>query len=67
MYRWHLRVGGLGSVVAQAVAATTPAPMEFVGLEFYAESGQADELLAKYGLTAEAIVAAAHRALARKR
>lgn len=62
----HLRVAGLGSVVAQAVAETHPVPMEFVGLDFYAESGQPDELMGKYGLTAGDIVAAARRVLTRK-
>ncbi len=63
----HLRVAGLGSVVAQAVAETHPVPMEFVGLDSYAESGQPDELLRKYGLTADDIAAAARRVLSRKR
>lgn len=63
----HLKVAGLGSLVAQAVAETAPAPMEFVGLEFYAESGAPDALMAKYHLTAEDILAAARKVLARKR
>jgi len=62
----HLAVAGLGSVVAQAVAAGHPVPMDFVGLEFYAESGAPQELLAKYGLTSQSILAAAKRVLARK-
>lgn len=63
----HLKVAGLGSVVAQAVAETHPAPLEFVGLDFYAESGKPRDLLVKYGLTADKIVAAAKRVLARKK
>lgn len=63
----HLTVAGLGSVVAQAVALTTPVPIEFVGLnDTYAESGQPDELMRKYGLTAADIVAAARRVLGRR-
>ncbi|MBI2297467.1 MAG: transketolase family protein [Armatimonadetes bacterium] len=63
----HLTVAGLGSVVAQTVAETCPVPMEFVGLhETYAESGQPAELLRKYGLTADDVLAAARRVLARK-
>ncbi|HAZ63456.1 MAG TPA: transketolase [Armatimonadetes bacterium] len=63
----HLRVAGLGSVVAQAVVQHAPAPMRFVGLDGYAESGSPSALLAKYGLTCEAIVGAAQEVLAAKR
>jgi transketolase len=63
----HLVDGGLGVRVAQAVAEILPCPMEFVGLrDTFAESGQPDELLTKYGLRAPNIVDAVKRALARK-
>lgn len=63
----HLTVAGLGAEVARAVAQTSPAPMEFVGLnETYAESGTAAGLLRKYGLTADEIAAAARRAIDRR-
>jgi transketolase len=63
----HLHHGGLGSVVAQVAAATSPAPIEFVNVgDTYAESGDPDGLLVKYGLTAEKVVAAAKRAMQRK-
>jgi len=63
----HLHHGGLGSVVAQVAAATTPAPIEFVNVgDTYAESGDPDGLLIKYGLTAEKVAAAAKRAVQRK-
>ena len=63
----HLVDGGLGVRVAQAVAEMLPCPMEFVGLrDTFAESGQPDELLTKYGLRAPNIVEAVRRALARK-
>ena len=63
----HLAHGGLGSTVAMTVARQHPVPMEFVNLgDRFAESGAADELMAKYGLTATDIVAAAQRAVARK-
>ncbi|MER3440501.1 MAG: transketolase [Gemmataceae bacterium] len=56
----HLPYGGLGSVVAQCVARHAPVPMRFVALpDTYAESGKPEELLAKYGLTADHIVQAA--------
>jgi transketolase len=63
----HLHHGGLGSVVAAALAATAPAPVEFVDLgDSYAESGKPDDLLRKYGMNADAIVAAAERVLDRR-
>jgi transketolase len=64
----HLVDGGLGVRVAQVVAETEPCPMEFVGIQdTYAESGQGNELMEKYGLVARNVVAAAHKVLARKR
>ena len=63
----HLVDGGLGVRVAQVVAETRPCPMEFVGIRnTYAESGQPDELLEKYGLVARDVAAAARRVVARK-
>lgn len=63
----HLVDGGLGVRVAQVVAETEPCPMEFVGIhDTYAESGQPDELLDKYGLIARDVVAAVRKVLARK-
>ena len=62
----HYIHGGLGSVVAGAVARSHPVPVEFVGVTRYAESGKSGELLEKYGLTPAHIAQAAQRALARK-
>ncbi len=62
----HLVDSGLGARVAQALAKTHPAPVEFVGLTGYAESASPDELLDKYGMRAQNIVAAARRVLIRK-
>jgi len=63
----HLLYGGLGSAVARAIAESHPAPVEFVALrDTYAESGKPEELLAKYGLTAQDIVRATKRAIQRK-
>ena len=63
----HLHHGGLGSVVAQAVATGLPVPMEFVNVgDTFAESGDPDGLLLKYGLTTEHVVSAARRAIERK-
>src|SRR5262252_1845392 len=52
----HLLHGGLGSAVAMSVARQHPVPMRFVALkDTFAESGSPEELLAKYGLTADDI------------
>ncbi len=64
----HLVDGGLGVRVAQVVAETNPAPMEFVGVQnTYAESATPEQLLDKYGLLARDVLAAARRVLKRKR
>jgi transketolase len=63
----HLVDGGMGVRVAQAVAEMQPCPMEFVGLQGYAESGTPQELLEKYGLMARNIVDAVRKVIARKR
>jgi transketolase len=56
----HLLHGGLGSAVAMSAARQQPVPMRFIGLkDTFAESGPAEALLAKYGLTAGDIVRAA--------
>lgn len=63
----HLLHGGLGARVAQAVVTSHPAPMEFVGLnDTYAESGDPEALMRKYGLTGEEVIAAVRRVLTRK-
>jgi transketolase len=63
----HLLHGGLGSRVAQVVAREKPVPMGFIGIDdVYAKSGKPDELLQKYGLTAEAIEQAVKVVVAKK-
>jgi transketolase len=53
----HLLHGGLGSAVAMSAARQHPVPMRFVGIkDTFAESGSAEGLLTKYGLTAGDIV-----------
>lgn len=50
----HLLHGGLGSAVAMAVVRQRPVPMRFIGLkDTFAESGTPEELVAKYGMTAD--------------
>jgi transketolase len=56
----HLAHGALGSAVAMSAARQQPVPMRFVNLgDRFAESGKPEELLEKYGLTANDIVKAA--------
>lgn len=63
----HTIIGGLGSAVAEALAAACPAPLERVGIvDTFAESGDYEQLLDKYGMSVEDVIAAARRALARK-
>ncbi|WP_166828591.1 transketolase family protein [Thalassoroseus pseudoceratinae] len=60
----HLAAGGLGSAVSMVTARTRPVPMSFVNVgDQYAESGDPDGLLEKYGLTAGNIVEAARSIL----
>ena len=63
----HYLHGGLGSIVGQVLGQNHPSPLEMVALQAYAESGKAEELMAKAGLTPEGVRQAAERALARKR
>jgi transketolase len=53
----HSVLGGLGSAVAEVASAGRPVPMAYVGVEdTFAESGDYEKLLEKYGLTAARIV-----------
>ncbi len=52
----HSVIGGLGSAVAEVVVKENPVPMAMLGLnDTFGESGKSDDLLVKYGLTAERI------------
>ncbi|MEM8583209.1 MAG: transketolase C-terminal domain-containing protein [Bacteroidota bacterium] len=63
----HNRFGGLGSAIAECLAAQQPTPQEFVAVnDSFGESGKATELLDKYGLGVSDIVSAAKRAMGRK-
>jgi transketolase len=60
----HLAHGGLGSVIAAALAEAHPVPMRFVNLgDQFAESGPPEALLEKYGLTYRNVVRAAKELL----
>ena len=63
----HNVFGGLGSAVSEVLAGNCPVPIEFVGIEdTFTESGDYEKLLAKYGLSADNIVARAQKVLRRK-
>ena len=64
----HSIYGGLGSAVAEAVAANNPVPIEFVGVrDTFGKSGEFEELLSYFGLDALAIVEAVEGVIARTR
>jgi transketolase len=63
----HLLQGGMGQAVAQVVTRRYPVPMGFVGIrDRYAESGEPQELLEKYGLMPADIVKAVRDVVGRK-
>jgi transketolase len=63
----HNVYGGIGSAVAEIIAANEPVPIEFVGtMDKFGQSGETEELYEIYGLTSEKIVEAAKKAISRK-
>ena len=63
----HLAHGALGAAVAMAASEAVPCPIRYVNLgDQFAESGGPEELLEKFGLTADSVVRAAKEAVAAK-
>lgn len=63
----HMLNGGLGDSVAQVLARNYPAPLEMIGVhDTFGESATPDQLMQKYGLTADQIVESAKKAMARR-
>jgi len=63
----HNRLGGLGDSIAQLLATKRPTPQEYVAVnDSFGESGTPAQLMEKYGLTADNIIAAVHSVLKRK-
>ena len=63
----HNYLGGLGESVARVLAENQPTPQEFVATQdTFGESGTPEQLMAKYGLNAEAIIKATKKVMARK-
>ena len=64
----HNIIGGLGDSIAQVASKNLPVPIEYIGTnDTFGESGKPTDLLIKYGLGALHIVAAAEKAMARKK
>lgn len=63
----HNILGGLGDSIAHVAAKNFPIPIEYIGTnDTFGESGKAEELLEKYGLSTPDIVSAAQKVLAKK-
>ncbi|MCB2377189.1 transketolase family protein [Hymenobacter sp. BT635] len=63
----HQMNGGLGDSIAQLLAREEPLPLEMVAVnDSFGESGTPDQLMEKYGLMENDIVAAVEKVLARK-
>lgn len=63
----HSIIGGLGSAVSECICENKPVPVVRVGTkDTFGESGTPAELLKKYGLTADDVVAAARKSISRK-
>ncbi|MDX1543607.1 MAG: transketolase family protein [Christiangramia sp.] len=64
----HNYLGGLGESVARTLSLNYPAPQEFVATQdTFGESGTPEQLFAKYGLNAEAIIKATQKVIERKK
>ena len=63
----HQANGGLGDSIANVAGRECPVPHEYVAvMDTFGESGKPVDLLSKYGLTTENIIAAAEKAISRK-
>jgi transketolase len=64
----HQVHGGMGSRVAEILAARDPVPIEFIGVQDrFGQSGNPQDLVEEYGMGVSAICDAVKRVLARKR
>lgn len=63
----HQIAGGLGGAIAEVLAQNNPTPMEFVGMrDVFGESGKPEELLKKFEMDEEAIIASVKKVINRK-
>ena len=64
----HNIIGGLGDSIAQVAAKNWPVPIEYIGTnDTFGESGKPTDLLVKYGLDADHIIAAVDKVMSRKK
>ena len=63
----HQIAGGMGSAIAEALAARLPVPFEFIGVhDSFGQSGTPDELIEHYGMGVFAIKEAIKKVITRK-
>ena len=63
----HSIFNGLGSAVAEIIAEQKPTPFQRVGVkDTFAESGEFEELLVKYGLSVDDIMKTVNRVISKK-
>ena len=63
----HQVAGGLGSAVAECLAAEHPVPVEFIGVhDSFGQSGEPAQLIEYYGMGVSHILEAVRRAISRK-
>ena len=63
----HQVNGGLGSAIAEVITRNYPVAMEYIGMpNSFGESGQPDELLAKWGMKSRNIIEAVKKVISRK-
>lgn len=64
----HSVATGLGSAVASVLSENYPVPVKMIGTpDCFGESGESEELMRRYGLTAERVASAAEDVIGRKR
>lgn len=64
----HQIMAGCGSAVCEVLAMNYPVPVEMVGMpNSFGESGQPEELIEKYGMGKNSIIAAVKKVIARKK
>ena len=63
----HNYMGGLGESIAGALSKSHPTPQEYVATQdTFGESGTPTELMEKYGLNKNSIIAASKKVISRK-
>ena len=63
----HQIAGGMGSAVAEVLAASYPVQMEFIGVQdLFGQSGTPEELIEHYGMGKDSIKKAVRKVLERK-